>query len=448
TTGDDYVYDANGNMTVDKNKNISSIVYNHLNLPTKIVFPTGNIVYIYNASGQKVQKVVTSTTPASVVTTDYLGGYQYSNTSLQFFPTAEGYVKNTPVSGTNSYSYVFNYTDHLGNTRLSYTKDALTGSLKILEESNYYPFGLKHNGYNPISPIPENRRLFNGKELQEELGLNTYDFGFRQYMPDIGRMPNIDMLAELAYDITPNRYCFNNPLIFIDPSGLWETTTGGYTTNKAEDIKRFMSYLGVENNALNNNPSKEQMGSFIEGEISAGGHGKLSDGSTLADELTIVGTKRKGEDFKNGYADKSFQNFYHGVQKSLTPNSLDPRTVSHNIFWLTYPGPWNPQTYAERDDYSYIPTRPEEFPAITHDLAYNDLKIRGAEGLFTAKSAIPADYKFVTQELAIALSPAYSMRTRVTAGTLGLGLGFFASFKVQYFTVTDAFKETYKSIKK
>ena len=54
----------------------------------------------------------------------------------------------------------------------------------------------------------------------------------------------------------------------------------------------------------------------------------------------------------------------------------------------------------------------------------------------------------VTQELAIALSPAYSMRTRVTAGTLGLGLGFFASFKVQYFTVTDAFKETYKSIKK
>lgn len=406
-------------------------------------------MYFYNDSGQKAQKVVTENT--TVTTTDYLGGYQYKNAVLQFFPTVEGYVNNTPVSGNNTYSYVFNYTDHLGNIRLSYTKDTTTGSLKILEESIYYPFGLKHNGYNGIAPAQDYKYRFGNKEFQDELGLNTYDFGFRQYMPDTGRMPNLDPLAELAYDITPNRYCFNNPLIFIDPSGLWETTAGVYTTNKSEDIKRFMSYLGVENNALNNNPSKEQMGSFIEGEMSAGGHGKLSDGSTLADELTIVGTKRKGEDFKNGYADKSFQNFYHGVQRSLTPDALDPRTVGKQFFGfggLTYPGPSNPKKYSGSDDYSYIPKRPEEFPAITHDLAYNDLKIRGAGGLFTAKSAIPADYKFVTQELAIAMSPAYSMRTRVTAGTLGLGLGFFASFKVQYFTVTDAFKETYKSINK
>ena len=37
TTPVDYAYDTNGNMTVDKNKNITSIHYNHLNLPTKIV---------------------------------------------------------------------------------------------------------------------------------------------------------------------------------------------------------------------------------------------------------------------------------------------------------------------------------------------------------------------------------------------------------------------------
>ncbi|SHM98756.1 DUF6443 domain-containing protein, partial [Flavobacterium chilense] len=58
-TVDDYAYDANGNMTKDNNKNITSIVYNHLNLPTQITFATtGNIVYIYNAAGQKVQKIV------------------------------------------------------------------------------------------------------------------------------------------------------------------------------------------------------------------------------------------------------------------------------------------------------------------------------------------------------------------------------------------------------
>ena len=218
TTGDDYVYDANGNMTVDKNKNITAITYNHLNLPTKIIFPTGNIVYFYNASGQKVQKVVTEN--ATVTTTDYLGGYQYQNTVLQFLPTAEGYVKNTPVSGTNTYSYVFNYTDHLGNTRLSYTKDTATGSLKILEESNYYPFGLKHNGYNPISPVPENRRLFNGKELQEELGLNQYDYGARNYDHVLGRWMNVDPLAEKNFSTSTYVYVVNNPLIYIDPDGM------------------------------------------------------------------------------------------------------------------------------------------------------------------------------------------------------------------------------------
>jgi RHS repeat-associated protein len=193
-TGDDYVYDANGNMTVDKNKNISGIVYNHLNLPTKIIFPTGNIVYFYNASGQKVQKVVTETT--TITTTDYLGGYQYKNLVLQFFPTAEGYVKNTPVSGTNTYSYVFNYTDHLGNVRLSYTKNPSTNALDIIEENNYYPFGLKHNGYNVDNFQPEYKYKYQGQERQDELGLNWDSFKYRNYDYAIGRFISIDPLAE------------------------------------------------------------------------------------------------------------------------------------------------------------------------------------------------------------------------------------------------------------
>jgi hypothetical protein len=95
-TADDYSYDANGNMTKDNNKNITAISYNHLNLPVKITFgTTGNIVYLYNAAGQKVRKTVTEGTNETV--TDYLGGYQYVkepllNPALKFFPTAEGYV--------------------------------------------------------------------------------------------------------------------------------------------------------------------------------------------------------------------------------------------------------------------------------------------------------------------------------------------------------------------
>jgi RHS repeat-associated protein len=222
TTGDDYAYDANGNMIVDKNKNITnSIVYNHLNLPTKIIFPTGNIVYIYTASGQKMQKIVTNGT--NTTTTDYLGGYQYQNTVLQFFPTAEGYVKNTPVSGTNSYSYVFNYTDHLGNVRISYTQNPSTKALIILDENNYYPFGLKHTPYNAIAPAPEYKYKYNGKELQDEnIGgnqLNLYDFGARNYDPALGRWMNVDPLAEKFPAWSPYSFCFDNPLKFIDLDG-------------------------------------------------------------------------------------------------------------------------------------------------------------------------------------------------------------------------------------
>jgi len=213
TTGDDYAYDANGNMTVDKNKNISSIVYNHLNLPTKIIFPTGNIVYFYNASGQKVQKVVTENT--TLTTTDYLSGYQYKNLVLQYFPTVEGYVE----PNLSSFKYVFQYKDHLGNVRLSYTKDATTGSLKILEENNYYPFGLKHTPYNADNFQPGYKYKYNGKELQDELGLNMYDYGARNYDPELGRWMNVDPKAEKYSNISPYVYVADNPIIYIDPDG-------------------------------------------------------------------------------------------------------------------------------------------------------------------------------------------------------------------------------------
>ncbi|WGK94044.1 MULTISPECIES: RHS repeat domain-containing protein [Flavobacterium] len=217
TTGDDYVYDANGNMTVDKNKNITSIVYNHLNLPTKIIFPTGNIVYSYTASGQKMQKIVTEGT--NTTTTDYLGGYHYQNTVLQFFPTVEGYVKNTSVSGTNSYSYVFNYTDHLGNVRISYTQNPSTNTLTILDENSYYPFGLKHTVSNTVVQGQDYKYKYNGKELQDELGLNLYDYGARNYMADIGRWGSIDNKSEKYVSLSPYHYAGNNPILYLDVDG-------------------------------------------------------------------------------------------------------------------------------------------------------------------------------------------------------------------------------------
>lgn len=54
-----------------------------------------------------MNKVVTDGT--TITTTDYLGGFQYQNNVLQFFPTAEGYVN---VTNGTAFNYVYNYTDH------------------------------------------------------------------------------------------------------------------------------------------------------------------------------------------------------------------------------------------------------------------------------------------------------------------------------------------------
>lgn len=110
--------------------------------------------------------------------------------------------------------YIYNYSDHLGNVRLSYMHNG--SSIEVLEESNYYPFGLKHEGYNGLAGNLSYQYKYNGKELQET---GMYDYGARFYMPDIGRWGILDPLAEQMRRHSPYNYAFNNPIRFIDPDG-------------------------------------------------------------------------------------------------------------------------------------------------------------------------------------------------------------------------------------
>nr|WP_315248061.1 DUF6443 domain-containing protein [uncultured Flavobacterium sp.] len=218
-TNDDYSYDANGNMTLDNNKGITEIKYNHLNLPDKITFGTGTIEYVYDANGVKQSKIVN---PG--VRTDYANGFQYEDGILKFFPQPEGYVEYN----NGNFNYIYQYKDHLGNVRLSYKDVSLTNtpSLQIVEENSYYPFGLKHKENNSVvnSTNPGQKYKYNGKELQDEnIGggqqLNWYDYGARNYDPALGRWMNVDPLAEKFQNLSPYIYALNNPLRFVDPDG-------------------------------------------------------------------------------------------------------------------------------------------------------------------------------------------------------------------------------------
>lgn len=78
---------------------------------------------------------------------------------------------------------------------------------------NYYPFGLKHRGYNPqMSPLGNSvaqRWRFGGKESDESLGLRTYDFGARNYDPALGRWMNIDPMTDKMRRHSPYNYAFD-----------------------------------------------------------------------------------------------------------------------------------------------------------------------------------------------------------------------------------------------
>ena len=302
----DYTYDLNGNLKTDANKGITEIIYNHLNLPTKITFGMNYVRYIYDAIGQKMEKTVSNMNNSSSQTlavTDYLGGFQYTKVSTktrfgttvdpkkssQFFPTEGGYynfLKN---------SYVFNYTDHLGNVRLSYEKDATTGSLKILEESNYYPFGLKHSPSSVLNAQPSYKYKYNGKELQDEnIGgsqLNLYDYGARNYDPAIGRWMNIDPLAEIAPDKTPYHFVSNNPISRIDPNGLtdYEINSKGEVVKTIENKKADNFYmLDNDGNRLEDKSITFDYGTIESHRSQSGTYQKRNDDGTTSEEVTMI----------------------------------------------------------------------------------------------------------------------------------------------------------------
>jgi RHS repeat-associated protein len=253
----------------------------------------------------------------------------------------------------------------LGNVRLSYSdldgNGSINSATEIIEENNYYPFGLKHEGYNAVVSSGGNstaqKYQYNGKEWQDELGLRMYDYGWRNYDAAICRWMNIDPYAETYFETNPYSYVASNPTNAIDPNGLWivnitsTTNSSGNTTfslqfiaEKDDDINTLSKQLGISTDVLYGlkeleNVNISENSSFSLGELSevslinsvlnkmfgATGnvHQKLNNCANIAAECNGIkipfqwgssGRESNTETFKNTL-EKDFKNVSEGETK-------------------------------------------------------------------------------------------------------------------------------------
>lgn len=130
TSGNDYQYDANGNLITDQNKSFT-IEYNLLNLPSRIIFSDGSYLkYTYDASGEKLSQTIYNSQHQVQDKTDYIGLMIYHNNVLTQVQHPDGYLTK---DGSN-FSYYYYLIDHLGSTRVVLQADTdVSSSMATLE---------------------------------------------------------------------------------------------------------------------------------------------------------------------------------------------------------------------------------------------------------------------------------------------------------------------------
>ena len=158
--------------------------------------------------------------------------------------------------------------DHLGNVRVVFSPNGR--SAMRVQEDHYYPFGMPmpYTHYASSTSTP-NRLLYNSKELLNYLpGLRWYDYGARMYDAQVGRFYSVDFKAEKFYSISPYAYCNNNPIRFIDPTGM------EFTDDAWKQVKRLIADIDARQ-ARNNKTIAEKKARLEGGGLSAREEKKL-----------------------------------------------------------------------------------------------------------------------------------------------------------------------------
>jgi RHS repeat-associated protein len=227
TTSPPFGYDSAGNMTADATgKTYTFDAEDRINSASGMT--GGPYCYTYDGNGMRVEKANgnTCSSPTQVDTLYWraITGDVLAETDTQGNTKSEYiYFAGEKIAwwdGTQSQSALyFVYTDALGTT-----KTITTASGTVCYDSEFTPYGQEINHTNNCSGTNSYNYKFTGYETDVETGLN-YAFA-RYYNPRLGRFMSPDPVGYAVADTgdpqTWNAYAYvrNNPLRFIDPTGM------------------------------------------------------------------------------------------------------------------------------------------------------------------------------------------------------------------------------------
>lgn len=197
------------------------------------LFPTGETAAAYSAVNNGV--LGTTITGNAGAPKAYLFYFIFSSdyTYRQFgvFPVPQaaalGFEKlsldvavDFPESVTSQQGFMYAYVANETTGTTVYFDDIeivhqkITPALQVDQATDYYPFGLSIAGLSYQKPKlnsndpAKNKILFQGQEMQDDFGLNWYQFKYRMHDPATGRFTTIDPLAA--------QYAYNSPYAFAE----------------------------------------------------------------------------------------------------------------------------------------------------------------------------------------------------------------------------------------
>lgn len=373
-------YNDFGALISDTGRGITMIEYDNNKNPIRIQFSNGNVTkYIYSAEGTKLRTIYYTDMPninvpdgctheldaSEIQTTDSLdflmeGNLILKNGRINKYLFEGGYcgiAKPAPhfslyedgsdseiseeeqkayeerrkewtkaveaLNATDAFNFYYYNKDHLGNNR-----EVIDFGGKICQVINYYPFGTPFSDQSTTLQADFQPYKYNGKEFDMMHGLNTYDYGARQYNPIVPTWDRIDPLCENFGYMSPYNYCLDNPVNTTDQDGegpILGAVIGGGTELACQLIENYDTNSSVLDN-LSKNVNWTNVGIAAgEGALTSGVSAFKGLGAKVAISAVTSAAKNVSDQIKDGA--KSYKDIdYKDMAKEMALGAFVTRT--------------------------------------------------------------------------------------------------------------------------